>query len=68
MLNRTLSTTLLQILCKSILNSIVIAKSVSDPDDDFFKNTHYPRQLVNGSLKYRAEKCNFDYRHFSFSA
>ena len=36
---RTLSTILLQILYKTILNSIVIAKSISDPDDDFFNNS-----------------------------
>ena len=39
MLNRTLSKILLQIFCKVILNSIVIAKGISDPEDDFFKNS-----------------------------
>ena len=32
---RTLTTTLLQIFCKIILNSEVIVKSILNPDDNF---------------------------------
>ena len=37
MLMRTLPTSLLELFCKIILNSKVIAKSTIDPDDNSFK-------------------------------
>ena len=45
MLIRTLSTTLLQIFCKIILNSEVIVKSIIDPDDNFLRNSF---RSING--------------------
>ena len=44
MLFRIMPTTILQIVCKIILNSKVIIKSIKDPDDNFkstgtFSNT-----------------------------
>ena len=50
MLIRTLSTTVLEILCKIILNFQVIVKSITDPEDNFKKT------CVNGL------KCNQDGR------
>ena len=44
---RTLPTTLLQILCKIILISKVITKSILDPDDDFLMNSEV---WVNGDV------------------
>ena len=39
---RALSTTPLQIFCKNTLNSEVIVKSITDPDDNFSRNfKHY---------------------------
>ena len=37
---RTLPTTLLQIFCKVILNFRVIVKSITDPDENLWKNSY----------------------------
>ena len=39
MLLRTLSTTLLEIFCKIILNFQLIVKSITDPEDNFKKGS-----------------------------
>ena len=39
MLNRTQTTTLLEIFCKIILNFQNIVKSIKDPDDNFKKSS-----------------------------
>ena len=50
----TLPTTLLQIICKTILNFKVIAKSTKDPDDNFWRNS----LSINGLRA--TGKCTFD--------
>ena len=39
MIIRTLPATLLQVFCKNILNSKIVVKSISGPDDNFLWNS-----------------------------